>query len=75
MKELQHILYMVIGQLAAQLFHGQLCVIPSLFHLQGADKKSRVHFKCLKYLHLESVAVNSQYEVQRAVTISEASHH
>ena len=24
------------------------------------------------YLHLESVAVNSQYEIQRAVTISEA---
>lgn len=36
----------VIGQLAAQLFHGQVCVIPSLFHLQGADKRSRVHFKC-----------------------------
>ncbi|XP_039537119.1 uncharacterized protein LOC120485411 [Pimephales promelas] len=27
------------------------------------------------YLHLESVAVNSQYEIERAVTISEASHH
>ena len=26
-------------------------------------------------LHLESVGVNSQYEIQRAVTISEASHH
>ena len=36
----------VMGQLAAQLFHGQVCVIPSLYHLQGADKRSRVHFKC-----------------------------
>lgn len=35
-----------MGQLAAQLFHGQVCVIPSLSHLQGADKRSRVHFKC-----------------------------
>ena len=30
----------VMGQLAAQLFHGQVCVIPSLSHLQGAEKKS-----------------------------------
>ena len=30
----------------AQLFHGQVCVIPSLFYLQGAHKRSRVHFKC-----------------------------
>ena len=36
----------VMGQLAAQLFHVQVCVIPSLSHLQGADKRSRVHFKC-----------------------------
>ena len=36
----------VMGQLAAQLFHGQVCVIPSLSHLQGADKRSKVHFKC-----------------------------
>ena len=36
----------VMEQLAAQLFHGQVCVIPSLSHLQGADKRSRVHFKC-----------------------------
>ena len=36
----------VMGQLAAQLFHGQVCVIPSLSHLQGADKRSRVNFKC-----------------------------
>ena len=35
-----------MGQLAAQLFHGQVCVIPSLSHLQRADKRSRVHFKC-----------------------------
>ena len=35
-----------MGQLAAQLSHGQVCVIPSLSHLQGADKMSRVHFKC-----------------------------
>ena len=35
------------GQLAAQLFHGQVHVIPSLSHLQGADKRSRVHFKCV----------------------------
>jgi transposase-like protein len=35
-----------MGQLAAQLFHGLVCVIPSLSHLQGADKRSRVHFKC-----------------------------
>ena len=63
-----------MGQLAAQLFHGQVCVIPSLSHLQGADKRSRVHFKCAICI-LKSVAVNSQYEIQRAVTISEASHH
>ena len=36
----------VMGQLAAQLFHAQVCVIPSLSHLQGVDKRSRVHFKC-----------------------------
>ena len=36
----------VMGQLAAQLSHGQVCDIPSLSHLQGADKWSRVHFKC-----------------------------
>ena len=36
----------VMGQLAAQLFHGQVCVTPLLSHLQGADKGSRVHFKC-----------------------------
>ena len=36
----------VMGQLAAQLFHGQVCVIPSLSNLQGADKRSRVNFKC-----------------------------
>ena len=35
-----------MGQSAAQLFHGQVCVIPSLSHLQGADKRSRVNFKC-----------------------------
>ena len=35
-----------MGQLAAQLFHGQEYVIPSLSHLQGADERSRVHFKC-----------------------------
>ena len=35
-----------MGQLAAQLFHGQVCVIPSLSNLQRADKRSRVHFKC-----------------------------
>ena len=27
-------------------FHGQVCVIPSLSYLQGADQRSRVHFKC-----------------------------
>ena len=63
-----------MGQLAAQLFHGQVCVIPSLSHLQGADKRSRVHFKCAICIW-KSVAVKSQYEIQRAVTISEASHH
>ncbi len=36
----------VMGQLASQLFHGQLCVIPSLSQLKWADKRSRVHFKC-----------------------------
>ena len=36
----------VMGQLAAQLFHGQVFVILSLSHLQGADQRSRVHFKC-----------------------------
>ena len=35
-----------MGQLVAQLFHGQVCAIPSLSHLQGADKRSRVNFKC-----------------------------
>ena len=30
----------VMGQLAAQLFHGQVCVIPALSHLQGAKKSS-----------------------------------
>ena len=64
----------VMGQLAAQLFHGLVCVIPSLSHLQGADKKVQSSFQ-VYYLHLESVAVNSQYEIRRAVTISEASHH
>ncbi len=36
----------VMGQLASQLFHGQVCVIPSLSQLQWADKRSRVNFKC-----------------------------
>ncbi len=36
----------VMGQLASQLFHGQVCVIPSLSQLQWADKRSRVYFKC-----------------------------
>ncbi len=36
----------VMGQSASQLFHGQVCVIPSLSQLQWADKRSRVHFKC-----------------------------
>ena len=36
----------VMGQLATPLFHGQVCVIHSLSHLQGADKRSRVNFKC-----------------------------
>ena len=40
----------VMGQLAAQLFHGQVCVIPSLSYLQGADKRSRVNFKCAIYI-------------------------
>ncbi len=35
-----------MGQLASQLFHDQVCVIPSLSQLQWADKRSRVHFKC-----------------------------
>ncbi len=36
-----------MGQLASQLFHGQVwCVISSLSQLQWADKRSRVHFKC-----------------------------
>uniref|UniRef100_A0A8C5P8K5 Transposase n=1 Tax=Leptobrachium leishanense TaxID=445787 RepID=A0A8C5P8K5_9ANUR len=36
----------VMGQLASQLFHGQVCDIPSLPQLQCADKRSTVHFKC-----------------------------
>ena len=40
------ILFPPFGQLAAQLFHGQVCVISSLLHLQGADKRSSVNFKC-----------------------------
>uniref|UniRef100_A0A8C5Q4E8 Transposase n=1 Tax=Leptobrachium leishanense TaxID=445787 RepID=A0A8C5Q4E8_9ANUR len=35
-----------MGQLASQLFHGQVCDIPSLLQLQCADKRPRVHFKC-----------------------------
>ena len=35
-----------MGQLVAQLFRGQVCGIPSLSHLQGADKMSRSHLKC-----------------------------
>ncbi len=35
-----------MGQLASQLFHGQVCVIPSLSQLQWADKRSRVNLKC-----------------------------
>ena len=34
----------VMGQLAAQLFHGQVCVIPSLSHLQGLEFISSVLF-------------------------------
>uniref|UniRef100_A0A8C5LNK9 Transposase n=1 Tax=Leptobrachium leishanense TaxID=445787 RepID=A0A8C5LNK9_9ANUR len=36
----------VMGQLASQLFHGQVCDIPSLPQLQCADKRPRVIFKC-----------------------------
>uniref|UniRef100_A0A8C5Q2J1 Transposase Tc1-like domain-containing protein n=1 Tax=Leptobrachium leishanense TaxID=445787 RepID=A0A8C5Q2J1_9ANUR len=36
----------VMGQLASQLVHGQVCDIPSLPQLQCADKRPRVHFKC-----------------------------
>ena len=36
-----------MGQLAAQLFHGEVCVILSLSNLQKADKRSRVNFKCV----------------------------
>uniref|UniRef100_A0A8C5M9G9 Transposase n=1 Tax=Leptobrachium leishanense TaxID=445787 RepID=A0A8C5M9G9_9ANUR len=35
-----------MGQLASQLFHGQVCDIPSLPQLQCADKRPRVNFKC-----------------------------
>ncbi len=35
-----------MGLLASQLFHGQVCVIPSFSQLQWVDKRSRVHFKC-----------------------------
>uniref|UniRef100_A0A8C5MUE3 Transposase Tc1-like domain-containing protein n=1 Tax=Leptobrachium leishanense TaxID=445787 RepID=A0A8C5MUE3_9ANUR len=43
---LQMCLPLVKGQLASQLFHGQVCDIPSLPQLQCADKRPRVHFKC-----------------------------
>ena len=38
----------VMGQLAAQLFHGQVCDFPLIisFTVQGADKRSRVNLKC-----------------------------
>ena len=52
-----------MGQLAAQLFHGQVCVIPSLSHLQGADKSSRVHFKysiCIWNLLLSTLNMRSK---------------
>ena len=42
----------VMGQLAAQLFHGQVCVIPSLSHLQGADKRSRICWICCRQLSI-----------------------
>ena len=52
-----------MGKLAAQLFHGQECVIPSLSHLQGADKRSRVHFKfviCIWNLLLSTLNMRSK---------------
>ena len=45
------------------LFHGQVCVIPSLFHLQGADKRSRVNFKygiCVWNLLLSTLNMKSK---------------
>ncbi len=62
-----------MGQLASQLFHGQMCVIPSYPNYNEQIKGPEFIQVC--YLHLESVAVNCQDEIQRAVTISEASHH
>ncbi len=53
----------VMGQLASQLFHGQVCVIPSLSQLQWADKRSRVHFKCaicIQNLLLSTVKMRSK---------------
>ena len=55
--------WIVIGQLADPLFLGWVCVIPSLFYLQVSRCWLQVW-----HLHLESVAVNSQYEVKRADT-------
>ena len=50
----------VMGQLAAQLFHGQVCVIPSLSHLQGADERSRVHAICIWNLLLSTLNMRSK---------------
>ncbi len=50
-------------QLASQLFHGQVCVIPSLSQLQWADKRSRVHFKwaiCIWNLLLPTVKMRAK---------------
>ena len=66
----------VTGQLAAQLFCGQVGVIPSLFHLQGADERFKVHFQggiCIWSLFLSTLNMKSK-ELSLSA-ISEASHH
>ncbi len=63
-----------MGQLASQLFHGQVCVLFPHYPNYNEQIKGP-EFISSVLLHLESVAVNCQDEIQRAVTISEASHH
>ncbi len=61
-----------MGQLASQLFHGQVCVIPSLSQLQWADKRSRVHFKCaicIWNLLLSTVKMRSK---ERSLSVKQA---
>uniref|UniRef100_A0A8C5QBF4 Transposase n=1 Tax=Leptobrachium leishanense TaxID=445787 RepID=A0A8C5QBF4_9ANUR len=54
-------------QLASQLFHGQVCDIPSLPLLQCADKRPRVHFKCAIWILLLSTLKMRSKELSLSV--------